>query len=96
MMKKLSYKYYNKRITNRDNGNVQSHDKEEGKLNSTITANSGAHTPILSAINTPTYKLAKFLVPILKSLTSNEYTVKESFAFAGKLLNKSLNFIWEA
>ena len=41
---KLSYKYYNKRITTRDNGNVQSHDKEESKLNSTITAKSGAHT----------------------------------------------------
>ena len=40
---KISYKYY-KRITTRDNGNVQSHDKEESKLNSTITANSGAHT----------------------------------------------------
>ena len=38
--------------------------------------------PILSTINTPTYKLAKFLVPLLKSLTSNEYTVKDSFAFA--------------
>ena len=44
MMKKLSYKYYNKGITTRDNGHVQSHDKEETKLNSTITANSGAHT----------------------------------------------------
>ena len=44
MMKNLSYKYYNKRITTRDNVNVQSHDKEESKLNSTITANSGAHT----------------------------------------------------
>ena len=43
MMKKLSYKYCNKRITIRDNSNVQSHDKEESKLNSTITANSGAH-----------------------------------------------------
>ena len=41
---KLSYKYYNKRITTRDNGNVQSHHKEESKLNSTITTNSGAHT----------------------------------------------------
>ena len=41
---KLSYKYYNKRITARDNDKVQSHDKEESKLNSTITANSGAHT----------------------------------------------------
>ena len=26
IMKKLSYKYYNKRITTRDKGNVQSHD----------------------------------------------------------------------
>ena len=42
--KKLSYKYYSKRITTRDNRNVQSHDKEESKFNSTITANSGAHT----------------------------------------------------
>ena len=41
---KLSYKYYNKRITTRDNGKAQSHDEEESKLNSTITANSGAHT----------------------------------------------------
>ena len=44
-MKKLSYKYYNKQITTSDNGNLESHDKEESKLNSTITANSGAHTP---------------------------------------------------
>ena len=40
---KLSYKYCNRGITTRDNGNVQPHDKEERKLNSTITANSGAH-----------------------------------------------------
>ena len=44
MMNKLSYKFYNKRITTRDNGNAQSHDQEESKLNSTISTNSGAHT----------------------------------------------------
>ena len=44
MMKKLRYKYYNKETTTRDNGDVQSHDQEESKLNSTITVNSGAHT----------------------------------------------------
>ena len=38
------YKYYNKRITTCDNGNVQSHNQEESKLNSTINVNSGAHT----------------------------------------------------
>ena len=36
---------------------------------------------ILSALQTPTYKLAKILVPILESLTSNKYTVKDSFNF---------------
>ena len=44
MMKKLTYKNYSKQITTRDNGNVQSHGQEESKLNSTINANSGAHT----------------------------------------------------
>ena len=43
-MKKLRYKDYNKRITTPDNGNVQSHDQEEIKVNSTINAKSGAHT----------------------------------------------------
>ena len=54
--KKLSYKYYNKRITTRDNRNVQSRDKEESKFNSTITANSGAHT--LTHFNFSKYELS--------------------------------------
>ena len=41
---KIKFKYYNKWITTRDNGNVQSQDQEENKLNSTIIANSGTHT----------------------------------------------------
>ena len=36
------YKYYNK--ASRDNGNVQSHDQEECKLDSIIITNSGADT----------------------------------------------------
>ena len=44
MMKKLSCNNYNERITTRDNGNVQSHDQKESKLNSTISTNNGAHT----------------------------------------------------
>ena len=35
---------YNKRITTRDNGNVESHDQEESKLNNTINASSAAQT----------------------------------------------------
>jgi hypothetical protein len=38
--------------------------------------------PILSAINTPTYKLAKYLVTIMEPLTKNEHTVKDTFSFA--------------
>ena len=45
-----------------------------------------AFRPILSATGTTTYKIAKFLVPILKDLTSNEYSVKDSFDFAKEML----------
>ena len=38
--------------------------------------------PVLSAISTPINKLAKFLVPILELLTTNECTIKDSFTFA--------------
>ena len=41
--------------------------------------------PILSGLQTPTYNLAKFLVPILNPLTKNEYTVKDSFQFAEEI-----------
>ena len=43
MMNQLRYKYYNKRITTCDNGNIQSHG-QGSKMNSTVNANSGAHT----------------------------------------------------
>ena len=33
-------------MTTGDNGNVQSHDQDQSKLNSSINANSGAHTLI--------------------------------------------------
>ena len=44
MINILRCKDYNKWVTTRDNDNVQSHDQEESKLNSTINANCGAHT----------------------------------------------------
>ena len=39
-------------------------------------------------MNIPTYKLAKFLVPILKPLTTNEFTVKDSFHFAEEIVDQ--------
>ena len=49
--------------------------------------------PILSDISTPTYKLAKFFVPLLAPLTSNEYTIKDSFSFAEELLSFDSNLV---
>ena len=50
--------------------------------------------PILSALQTPTYKLAKYLVPILEPLTTNKYTVKDSFKFATEIVEQdSSNFM---
>ena len=43
--------------------------------------------PILSACNTPGYGLAKYLVPILSPITTNKYTIKDSFSFAKELIN---------
>ena len=50
--------------------------------------------PILSALQTPTYKLAKYLVPILEPLTTNKYTVKDSFKFSTEIVEQdSKNFM---
>ena len=38
--------------------------------------------PILAAFNTPSFKLAKFLVPTLSPLTTNEFTCKNSYQFS--------------
>ena len=39
-------------------------------------------------MNTPTLKLGKFLVPILKPLTRNELTVEGSFLFAEEIVDQ--------
>ena len=55
------------------------------KVHKIVTDGLPSFRPILSAIGTPTYKLAKFLFPILEPLTTNEYTIKDSFTFAEEL-----------
>ena len=35
--------------------------------------------PILTSYDTPNYKIAKFLVPLLEPLTSNQYTLPNSY-----------------
>ena len=55
-----------------------------------------AFRPILSAIGTSTYKIAKFFVPMLKDLTSNEYSVKDLFDFAKEILQQNSDCLWQA
>ena len=50
--------------------------------------------PILWALNTPTYKLAKFLVPILKLLTTNEFIDKDAFHFTGEIVINNMISLW--
>ena len=47
--------------------------------------------PNLAALNMPTFKLVKFFVLILKSLTKNEFTVKDSFHFAKEIVDQQHN-----
>ena len=42
--------------------------------------------PVMSAIGTCNYSLAKFLVPILQPHTSNQYTVHSSFSFVKEII----------
>ena len=44
--------------------------------------------PVMSATKTPTYKLPKFLVPLLEPITTNMYTVKNSFEFAKEIADQ--------
>ena len=55
------------------------------KVHKPVINNCPKFCPILSTIGTPTHKLAKFLVPILSPLTSNEFSVHDSFSFADKV-----------
>ena len=46
--------------------------------------------PILAAYNSPSYRIAKFLVPLLKPLTTNHYTIKNSYDFQKSISNITL------
>ena len=55
------------------------------KVRKIVTNGRPSFRPILSAIGTPTYRLGKFLVPMQELLTTNEYTIKDSFTFSEEL-----------
>ena len=50
--------------------------------------------PVLTALQTPTYKLSKHLVTILEPLTTNKHKVNNSFNFVTEIVEQdSGNFI---
>ena len=65
------------------------------KVHEVSVENCPPFRPILSALNTPSYKVAKFLVPILKLFTTNEFTVKGSFNFAEEIVDQEHDFFFE-
>ena len=48
------------------------------------------------AIKTLNYKLAKTFVSILKSLSNNQYKVKDSYAFAEEIVEQGSEFFMES
>ena len=56
----------------------------QAKVHKPVEDNCSSFHPILSAI-TPMYDLAKFLVPILKPLTEDKYTLHDSFSSASEV-----------
>ena len=72
-----------------------------GSLPSVLYGLSKVHKPvvdgipklrsILSAINTPTYKISKYLVKLLEPFTRNHYTAKDSFSFAEDIRTQNSN-----
>ena len=55
------------------------------KVHKHLVDNCPPFRTITSAIKTPTYNLAKFLVPLLEPITTNICTVKNSFEYAKEI-----------
>ena len=86
----LSKKEYDSIYTRRSRPGIL---YSSAKVHKPIIDNSPSFPTILSATDTLTYNLAKFLVPILSPSTVNEFTVHESFVFAEEVANCDPNCI---
>ena len=59
------------------------------KIYKQVVDNKPKYRPILSAIGTPSYNLATFLVPMIAPITTNEFPVNDSFMFAKEIVNQN-------
>ena len=58
------------------------------KIHKCLIDNCPPFRPILSAIKTPSYNIAKYLVPLLEPITTNKFTIKNSFEFAKEFIEQ--------
>ena len=58
------------------------------KIHNSFIDNCPPFRPILSAIKTPSYNIAKHLVPILGPITTSKSTIKNSFEFAKEVIEQ--------
>ena len=58
------------------------------KIHKSLIENFPPFQPILSAMITSSYNIAKHLVPILEPITTNQFTIKNSFEFAKEVIEQ--------
>ena len=63
------------------------------KVHKNIVDSCPSFRPIFSAIGTPSYKVAKFLVAGMNSITPNEFTVKDTSCFAKEVVEQDSSLI---
>ena len=63
------------------------------KIHKPIVDGLPKYRPIISQIGSATYKIAKYLLPFMEPLTTNEYTVRDTFHFVSMLNDKNHHLI---
>ena len=73
------------------NGSHSSFLYDLAKVHKQLLSNCPAFRPTLLSIGAATYKISKFLALILKSLTTNDCTLKDRFKFSLDIFNQNPN-----
>ena len=58
------------------------------KIHKSLIENCHPFRPTLPAIKIPSYNIAKYFVPILEPITTNKFTIKNSFEFAKEVIEQ--------
>ena len=66
------------------------------KVHKNVIDNYPPFWPILLAIKTPSYNIAKHLVPVLEPITTNKFTIKNNFEFAKEVIEQDSRLFMES